>query len=391
MSAATDTRLRFAGLTLDPVLLALTTVLVGLGMVTVLSASIAVANRELGEPFYYVVRHAGALGVGLAGAAFCLAVPSQVWFRLSGVLLLAGLVLLVLVLVPGFGHTVNGATRWLRFGVINLQASELARLAILIYVSGYVVRHQEALAHSFLGFLKPMAVVALAALLLLLEPDFGAAVVLTATCLGVLFVGGARLRDFLVCFAAASGALTLLAISSSYRMERLMAFMDPWADPFDSGFQLTQSLIAIGRGEWLGVGLGGSVQKLFYLPEAHTDFVFAVLGEELGFVGVAFTLLLFGLLIWRTFQLSVAATKVGLPFQGCLGLSIGLWLGLQAFINMGVNTGMLPTKGLTLPLLSYGRTSAVVTLVAIGLLLRVHHEVTAASAARHKRRRSAKR
>ncbi len=391
MSATARAELQVAGVQLDPSILALTTVLVGLGLVTVLSASIAVADRELGEPFYYLIRHAGALGVGVAAAAFCLAVPTQVWFRLSGLLVLVGMGLLVLVLLPGFGHTVNGATRWLRLGVINLQVSELARLAILIYVSGYAVRHQEALANHFLGFLMPMLVVALAGVLLLLEPDFGAAVVLTATCLGVLFVGGARIRDFLIFFALAVVALALLAVSSSYRLERLTAFLDPWADPFDSGFQLTQSLIAIGRGEWSGVGLGGSVQKLFYLPEAHTDFVFAVLGEEFGFLGVLFTLVLFGVLIWRAIRLAVEANAVGLPFQGCLGLSIGLWLGLQAFINMGVNTGILPTKGLTLPLLSYGRTSAVVTLAAIGLLLRVHHEVATATASRRKKRRGGKR
>lgn len=386
MSALAQIQVQRPGLALDPVLVGVSAVLIGLGIIMVLSASIAVADRELTEPFYYLFRHGGALLVGLLAATFCLAVPTSVWFRTSGLLLMVGLTLLALVLVPSFGHTVNGATRWLRLGVVNLQASELARLTILVYISGYVVRHQEELAGRFRGFLKPMLVVAVAVVLLLLEPDFGAAVVLTATCLGVLFVGGARLRDFLMFFVVAVGALVALAVSSSYRMERLTGFMDPWADPFDSGFQLTQSLIAIGRGEWLGVGLGGSVQKLFYLPEAHTDFVFAVLGEELGFAGIALTLMLFGLLIWRTVRLAIEATQAGLRFQGCLSLSIGLCLGLQALINMGVNTGILPTKGLPLPLLSYGRTSAVVTLAAIGLLLRINHEVVTARASRRRRR-----
>ena len=387
MSAVARSDLRLAGLNLDPVMLTLTAALVGLGMVIVLSASIAVADRELGQPFYYLWRHGGALLVGLLAAGFCLAVPTGLWFRLSGVLLLLGLALLALVLVPGVGHSVNGATRWLKLGIVNLQVSELARLAIMVYISGYVVRHQAELSVRFLGLVKPMAVVVIAIGLLIAEPDYGAAVVLAATCLGVLFVGGANLRGFVVVVVAALAALALLAVSAQYRVQRLTTFMDPWADPFDGGFQLTQSLIAIGRGELLGVGLGGSVQKLFYLPEAHTDFVFAVLGEEFGFLGVALTLLLFAWLIWRIVQLAVSATSAGLFFQGYLAFSIGLWLALQTLINMGVNTGMLPTKGLTLPLLSYGRTSVVVTLAAIGMLLRIHHEVGVATARRGPRRR----
>jgi cell division protein FtsW len=379
MSTAARNDLQLAGLHLDPVMLTLTAALAGLGMVIVLSASIAVADRELGQPFYYLWRHGGALLVGLLAAAFCLWVPTALWFRLSGVLLLLGLALLALVLVPGVGHSVNGATRWLKLGLVNLQVSELARLAILVYLAGYVVRHQTELSERLFGLVKPMAVVVVAVGLLIAEPDYGAAVVLTATSLGVLFVGGANLRGFVVAVMVAIAGLALLAVSAWYRVQRLTTFMDPWADPFESGFQLTQSLIAIGRGELTGVGLGASVQKLFYLPEAHTDFVFAVLGEEFGFIGVALTLLLFGWLIWRIVQLAMSATAAGMPFQGCLAFSIGLWLALQTLINMGVNTGMLPTKGLTLPLLSYGRTSVVATLTAIGLLLRIHHEVSLAT------------
>jgi cell division protein FtsW len=223
--------------------------------------------------------------------------------------------------------------------------------------------------------LKPLAIVAAAAGLLLLEPDFGAAVVLTATSLGVLFVAGARLRDFLLAVGAGTIVLGTLAFSSAYRVERLTTFLDPWADPYASGFQLTQSLIAIGRGEWLGVGLGASVQKLFYLPEAHTDFVFAVLAEELGFAGATFVVMLFALIVYRSVTLGREAIQNGMPFQGLVATGIGLMLGIAAFINIGVNAGLLPTKGLTLPLVSYGRSSTVVTLAALGLLLRIHHEV----------------
>jgi cell division protein FtsW len=246
---------------------------------------------------------------------------------------------------------------------------------LLLYLSSYAVRHSEELAASFRGFLKPMLIVAFAAALLLAEPDFGAAVVLVATSLGLLFVGGARLRDFLLAVGVGGVVLGLLAFSSAYRVERLTAFLDPWADPYESGFQLTQSLIAIGRGEWLGVGLGESVQKLFYLPEAHTDFVFAVLAEELGFIGASLVIALFALIVYRALALGREAIRGGLPFQGLVSTGIGLMLGLEAFINIGVNAGLLPTKGLTLPLVSYGRSSTVVTLVALGLLLRIHREL----------------
>jgi cell division protein FtsW len=237
------------------------------------------------------------------------------------------------------------------------------------------VRHHRELTSRFTAFLKPLAIIGLAGILLLAEPDYGAVVVLTGTALGVLFVAGARLRDVTLAVVSASAVLGALAYSAEYRIERLSAFLDPWADPFASGFQLTQSLIAIGRGDWLGVGLGQSVQKLFYLPEAHTDFVFAVLAEELGLVGSTSVIVLFGLLVYRAITIGQRAIAAGLPFQGLVSTAIGLTLGVQAFINIGVNTGLLPTKGLTLPLLSYGRSSTVVTLVALGLLARVYYEL----------------
>jgi cell division protein FtsW len=307
---------------------------------------------------------------------------------LSAVLLIAGFALLALVLVPGIGDTVNGSARWLELGPLRFQASEPARLCLLMYLASYAVRRNADLTASFKGFLKPMLVIAAACALLLAEPDFGAAVVLTTTSLGILFVAGARLRDFTLAVAVASAALAVLAVSSAYRVQRLTAFLDPWGDPFASGFQLTNSLIAIGRGDWLGVGLGESVQKLFYLPEAHTDFVFAVVAEELGFAGATLVIGLFALLVYRAITLGQRALAAGLHFQGLLSTGIGVMLGFQACINIGVNTGLLPTKGLTLPLISYGRSSAVVTLAALGILLRIYAELRAWEQAPRRRSRA---
>jgi len=244
-----------------------------------------------------------------------------------------------------------------------------------MYLAGYLVRRNKAVREEFVGFLRPMLVLTLACILLLKEPDFGAAIVLLATALTMLFVSGARIRDFIVFFTAAVLAVAALTITAPYRMKRLTGFLDPWADPYDSGFQLTQSLIAIGRGEWFGVGLGESVQKLFYLPEAHTDFVFAVFAEEFGLLGSLVLISLFLALLWRVFRLGIRAHNAERFFEAYIAIGLGTWLGLQAFINVGVNMGMLPTKGLTLPLISYGRSSLIITMICIGLLLRIHHEL----------------
>ncbi|HEY7671251.1 MAG TPA: putative lipid II flippase FtsW [Gammaproteobacteria bacterium] len=360
---------------IDPALAGATLGLVALGVVMVGSASVALADRTAGEPLYYLLRHVAALGAGSVCLVLAMLIPTETWHRASGALLLLGIALLVLVLLPQFGVTVNGSSRWLDFGALGVQASEPARLCVLIYLASYAVRHQATLTTSTKSFLRPMLIVAAVCLLLLAEPDFGATVVVVATSLGVLFVAGARLRDFVLAAAVAGGALGALALSSAYRLERLTAFLDPWGDPYASGFQLTNSLIAIGRGDWLGVGLGASVQKLFYLPEAHTDFVFAVVAEELGFAGSTLVIGLFAVLVYRALLLGQKALAAGRQFQGLLCYGIGLMLGLEAFINIGVNTGLLPTKGLTLPLISYGRSSAVVTLAALGLLLRVAWEL----------------
>jgi cell division protein FtsW len=352
-----------------------------IGLVMVASASIGVSEKETGHAFAYFQRQLVYVFAGLAAAAIGLAVPARAWEKYSIWLMAGAFVLLALVLVPGVGHEVNGAQRWFRLGFMNFQVSELARVMLLTYVASYAVRRAEELRGSFVGFMKPVAVLVLAAALLLVEPDFGAATVLLATGLAVLFLAGARLHHLAVPVVLGTASFALLALISPYRLRRLTGFLDPWGDPFDSGFQLTQSLIAIGRGEWFGVGLGASVQKLFYLPEAHTDFVFAVLAEEFGLFGVVVVLGLFAVLVGRALVISRDAARAGQAFPSYVAAAIGIWLGLQAFVNVGVNMGLLPTKGLTLPLLSYGGSSMLVTLGWLGVLLRIHHDTQASGRA----------
>ena len=382
-------RLR-TSLQLDTTLLTITSALLLGGLVILASASISVSDNATGNAFYYVERQLLAALLGGAAAFTCLFIPMEWWRKLGPLMLLVGLALLVVVLVPGVGHTVNGSTRWLRLGAVNLQVSEPARLCILVYLAGYLVRQNKSLREQFTGFLRPMLVLSLVCGLLLAEPDFGAAIVLLATALAMLFVAGARFRDFFIFFSATVTAMLALAVTSPYRLQRLTGFLDPWSDPYDSGFQLTQSLIAIGRGEWFGVGLGDGVQKLFYLPEAHTDFVFAVYAEEFGLLGSFVLILLFFSLLWRVFRLAMQAANAERFFEAYLAVGLGTWIGLQAFINVGVNMGLLPTKGLTLPLVSYGRSSLIITMISVGLLLRIHHElVVDARPARRNRRRKA--
>ena len=360
---------------IDPVLLIIAVTLLFGGMVILASASISISDNTENDPFYYVGRQAIAALLGGAAGFACLFIPMRFWQNVGFLMLLIGLALLLVVLIPGVGHTVNGSTRWLRLGAINLQVSEPVRLCLMIYLAGYLVRQNKRLREQFTGFLYPMLVLSLACGLLLTEPDFGAAIVLLTTALAMLFVAGARFRDFFIFFGVAVIAMAAFAITSPYRLERLTGFLDPWSDPYNSGFQLTQSLIAIGRGEWLGVGLGNGVQKLFYLPEAHTDFVFAVFAEEFGLFGSLVLIALFLGLLWRICMLGIRAAKADRFFEAYLAIGIGTWLGLQTFINVGVNMGLLPTKGLTLPLISYGRSSLIVAMVSIALLLRMHHEL----------------
>ncbi len=367
-------RLR-TSLKFDPVLVVLVLGLLFGGFVILASASISIADNAVGDPFLYVEKQLVAAVLGTLAGLVCLFIPMQFWRSMGPLLLLAGLALLLVVLVPGIGHEVNGSRRWIRIGIMNVQVSEPARLCFILYLAGYLVRRSRDVRERFTGFLKPMLLLSLACIALLAEPDFGAAVVLLATALTMLFVAGARIRDFLLFFGVAIVSFAMLAISSPYRMQRITAFLDPWADPFNTGFQLTQSLIAIGRGEWIGVGLGNGVQKLFYLPEAHTDFVFAVFAEEFGLLGSVVLIALFFALLWRIFQLAIRAAEADRCFESYVAIGIGTWLGMQAFINVGVNMGILPTKGLTLPLISYGRSSLIVTMVAIALLMRIHHEL----------------
>ena len=374
-------------LQIDSVLLTIVLALLLGGFVILASASISISDSATDNPFFYVQRQLFAAAIGGAAGFVCLYVPMQVWRSLSLLLLFVGLALLVVVLLPGVGQEVNGSTRWLRLGVINLQVSEPARFCFLIYLAGYLVRQNKSLRDEFTGFLRPMIVLTVACVLLLAEPDFGAAVVLLATALVMMFVAGARLRDFFLFFMVAAVAMVALVLTEPYRVKRVTGFLDPWADPFNSGFQLTQSLIAIGRGEWFGVGLGESVQKLFYLPEAHTDFVFAVYAEEFGLLGSLLLIGLFFALLWRVFKLAMRAADAERFFEAYIAIGLGTWLGIQAFINIGVNMGLLPTKGLTLPLISYGRSSLIITMICISLLFRIHHELAVDATPVNRKRR----
>jgi cell division protein FtsW len=363
----------------DAITLGLVAALLLVGLVMVTSASMSVAAKDLHDPFYFMERQFVFGACGLVLAWVVTRVPAELWDRYSLALLLFGLTILLLVLIPGLGAKINGARRWMRIGPMNFQVSELAKVLVLTWVCSYCVRKRAELEQTFAGLMKPVGLLIVAAVLLLLEPDFGAATVMFATGFAVLFVAGARLRYVLSLLSMVAAAFALLAVMSPYRLKRLTVFLHPWEDPFNGGFQLTQSLIAIGRGGWFGVGLGSSIQKLFYLPEAHTDFVFAVLAEELGLVGVIGVIGLFVALVWRAFQISRMASQAGLKFQSYVALAFGMWLGVQAIVNIGVNMGVLPTKGLTLPLLSYGRSSLIVSLAWLGVLLRIYHEVKCTS------------
>jgi cell division protein FtsW len=359
----------------DVLLIGITALLLAIGLLMVTSASIALGDRQHGDAFYFLERQLFAAVLGLAAGWVMVKIPTRIWQSLGSWLAGIALAMLVLVLIPGLGHTANGSTRWLSVGGMNIvQVSEPARLMLLIYVADYAVRRNQELRSGLLGMVKPLLIVGAAGGLLLLQPDFGSAVLLVAMSFAVLFIAGARVRDVLVVVVPLVLAFAALAKFSPYRMRRILGFWDPWADPYGDGFQLTQSLIAIGTGEWTGLGLGGSVQKLFYLPEAHTDFIFAVIAEEFGLVGSLVMIALYGVLIWRAMAIARAAAARDASFQAYVAFGLGIWLAIQAVINLGVNMGVLPTKGLTLPLVSYGRSSLMVTLAALGLLLRIDLE-----------------
>jgi cell division protein FtsW len=368
---------RRGGLRVDVVMVALLAVIVLFGLIMVTSASISVASHETAaNSFAYLERQLLFLVVGLAASALVFCVRTEQLERLAVPLLLVGLAMLLVVAVPGVGHRSHGSRRWLQLGGFAFQVSELARLLVLIYVASYAVRKEEELRGTLKGLLKPLGVLLLAGGLLLAEPDMGAATVLFATGFIMLFLAGGRLRWMTLLVLAAATLFMLVAESSGYRRARITAFLHPFDDPFHSGFQLVQSLIAIGRGQLFGVGLGDSVQKLFYLPEAHSDFIFAVLAEELGLLGVLLTVALFLALAWRSLHIARLAYDVNLKFGCYLAAGFGVWIGVQALINIGVNMGVLPTKGLTLPLMSYGGSSLVVALMWAAIVLRVYHEAT---------------
>ncbi len=355
----------------DPLLLVLIAVLAGLGLVMVYSASIALVP---GRPGFYLERQALFM-VLAAGAAWLTSRVPLAWVERSGPWALGlAFALLGLVLVPGVGREVNGAVRWLPLGPFAFQVSELVKLLLVVFLAGYLVRRGDEVRTRASGFLKPMAVLAILCGLLLAQPDFGAAVVVMATALGMMYLAGVQFWKFGLLLLLTAAAMVAVAVASPYRWARIVSFTDPWADPFDSGFQLTQALIAFGRGEWFGVGLGGSIQKLSYLPEPHTDFLFAVLAEELGLAGAVAVIALFLALGWRILALSARAAGRQRPYAAHLSAGIGLWLTLQGLVSLGVNMGVLPTKGLTLPFMSYGGSSLLVGGVAVGLLLRVVRE-----------------
>lgn len=344
------------------------------GLMMVASSSVTISSKYYHHPFHFIIRQSLYLMLGLAVAVVVMRTDSGFWERHSMTLLFLCLILLVLVLIPGIGRVVNGSRRWLVIGPVGVQVSEMAKLIMIIYLSGYMLRQQAHMNDSVMGFIKPMMILGLVAMLLLLEPDFGATVVIATTMLAMLFLAGIRVRYYLCLLAVIVSLLAILAVSSPYRMARLTAFLDPWADQFNSGYQLTQSLIAFGRGGWFGLGLGESVQKLFYLPEAHTDFLFAVLAEELGLMGVMMVVVLYSILVFRGFKIAFYAYQQSRFFAAYLAYGLSFWLGFQAAVNMGVNAGLLPTKGLTLPLLSYGGASMTINCIIIALLLRIDYE-----------------
>lgn len=350
--------------------------LLSIGLIMIYSASIAIAEAQFGadRTGYYLLRHSAYLAVGLLLGLVAFQVPMRIWQKYVTYLFLISVLMLALVLVPGIGHEVNGSQRWISLYVVNIQPSEFVKLFMVLYAADYVSRKAADLNSFLKGFLPITVVLSIVGFLLLLEPDFGAFFVVTALVMSILFLGGVSLKIFIALICILAVGLYELILSSEYRMARVVAFMDPWADPYGKGYQLSHALIAFGRGEWFGVGLGGSVEKLFYLPEAHTDFLLSVLAEELGFVGVAAVILLFIWLITRAFVIGRLAAKLGNPFSALVAQGIGIWIGLQALINMGVNMGVLPTKGLTLPLLSFGGSSITANCIALAVILRIDWE-----------------
>lgn len=358
----------------DKTLLMCITVLMAVGLIMVYSASISYAERVMGNELYFAVRHFIYASLGLLAMFIVMRIPVSFWERSGPYLLLLSIILLIAVLIPGIGSKVNGSTRWIKLGVMNLQPAEFVKIFIVVYASGYLVRKQNELKNFTQGILMISIVVAVIGMLLLQQPDFGTVVVICITTFTMLFLSGVRFWHFLSILFAGVGGMIALTLISPYRVQRVTSFLDPWADPFNSGFQLTQALIAFGRGEWFGVGLGASIQKMFYLPAAYTDFILAVLAEELGLFAVLGVMALYAVLVMRSFRIARQAEQRNDAYAARLAQGIGVLFGIQAMINMGVNMGVLPTKGLTLPFISYGGSSLLASCVAVGILLAISRE-----------------
>ncbi len=368
-------------------LLVLASALIAVGVVAISSASISLSEVKFGNEWHHAIRHLSYLGIGVTLGFVAYLLPLNVWRQISPWLLMLAFALLVLVLVPGVGRVVNGSQRWIPLAGFTLQPSEFAKFALVLWLSGYMVRHGEELRTVLRGLLKPILVLILFALLLLSEPDFGATVIILGTAFGMLFMGGARLIYVLGLVMSAVAIMAGMILMAPYRMQRLMAYQDPWSDPFGSGFQLIQSLIAYGRGEWLGVGLGNSVQKLFYLPEAHTDFVFSIWAEETGLVGAVAVIILFAVFVGRIVFMGYRFLLESREFEAYCCFGFALVFAGQAFVNMGVSSGLLPTKGLTLPFISYGGNSLMMSCITVGLLLKLERSQVAATTKVQARRR----
>ncbi len=360
--------------TLDLVLLMSLGTLIVFGLVMLASASIALAEHNTGDPLAIFKRQSLYVAIGLFAAFCAYRLPLSMWQLADKWLWGIALCLLLILYIPGLGVRSNGALRWLDLGLVTVQVSEIAKLLIAMYLAGYLVRHRQSLREKAWAFVAPLMLVSVVAALLVLEPDMGAAVVLMCLSLGMIFMAGVRLLPFMSVLITAVGVMTMVMLMAPYRVRRLMSFMDPWQSASGDGYQLIQSLIAIGSGSWFGVGLGGSVQKMHYLPEQSNDFLFAVLAEELGLVGVFLLLMLYAIVVVRGFQIGAAADMAEQKFGAYLAYGISLWIGLQALVNIGVNMGVLPTKGLILPFMSQGGSAMVVMCVAAALLLRVHYE-----------------
>ncbi|MFT5503599.1 MAG: cell division protein FtsW [Gammaproteobacteria bacterium] len=359
---------------LDRVILFCYICLVSIGLVMIASASIGIADLQTDDPFYYAKRQVLRIIMSVMLIWLAFQIPLDFWKKSGMILMLSSIALLVFVLIPGIGHTVNGSTRWLNLGLFTFQISEVAKLFLVIYLSGYLIRRADEVQSNTMGFIKPMLILACASALLVMEPDFGAAAVILITGLAMMFLGGVRFGQFFIFVIGTVCIMSVLAVSSPYRLARITSFIDPWADPFNSGFQLTQSLIAIGSGGWFGSGLGSSIQKLFYLPEAHTDFLFAIYAEEFGVFGALILITLYGVFLLRCFSISKMALAAGQAFGAYLVYGVGILIALQAVVNVGVNLGALPTKGLTLPFVSYGGNSILTLSFAVGLVFRVYRE-----------------